>query len=117
MIKRKFIIKNKNDFKEIFSSGQKRNYKNLTFIIKKNSLSFNRYAVCVSKNKIRLAVVRNKIKRIIKLFLNNHRSSQKEKKANENNDTLIFIKTKLNKKNIECVKQKIEQELIAFLEN
>ncbi|NCD00649.1 ribonuclease P protein component [bacterium] len=86
MLKKKYIINKKNDFKKVLE--QKKGFKTKYFLIKKkeNNLEYSRLGVIVSKKVSKKAVVRNKIKRKIK-------KTFKESliKNNKNNFDLIFV--------------------------
>lgn len=56
----------KSDFNHVFQQAQKQVYGNLTLLYKPNTLSYARLGFAVSKRYVNQAVLRNKIRRIIK---------------------------------------------------
>lgn len=56
----------KQDFNHVFNQAQKQVYGNLTLLYKPNTLPYARLGFAISKRYVKYAVVRNKIRRIIK---------------------------------------------------
>ncbi|HAY41489.1 MAG TPA: ribonuclease P protein component [Gammaproteobacteria bacterium] len=62
------------EYKEVFSSGQKRKGEYWTVIAKPNNLSLPRLGLAISKKVSRLAVERNRLKRIAREVFRNSKT-------------------------------------------
>jgi len=65
---RKFRLRKRKDFENVFSKGRKIDISELgiSIIYAENNLGYPRFAVVVPKKSVKLAVRRNRIKRIIR---------------------------------------------------
>ncbi len=68
MLKKKYRIKKIKEFNFMFKNGKRYNLPNLTLIVTKAYLPYSRFGISIS-NKIGNAVIRNKIKRRIRMAI------------------------------------------------
>ena len=85
-MKKKDIVKSKNDFTKIIKTGNKINNHSFVIYYMKNNLNHSRYGISVG-TKLGNAVFRNKYKRRIRMLVNNNNSLY-----NKNNDYIILLR-------------------------
>jgi ribonuclease P protein component len=104
MLKKKYILSKKNDFKKVL--GQKKFFRNKYCIVKRkeNELKYSRLGVIISSKVSKKAVVRNKIKRKIK----NCFKTFLAKNQNKNFDFVIIVFFGFNEDGITELQKQIE---------
>ena len=106
-MKKKYIVKESRDFEDIIKTGSCIKGKSFIIHYKKNSLSYDRFGISVSK-KLGNAVFRNKYKRKIRSIIDNY------KKHYVNNEDYIII---LRRSGTERTFQDLKIELFKLLKN
>ncbi|GAB6904483.1 Ribonuclease P protein component [Desulfosarcina cetonica] len=104
VLKKEDKLRKRYEFITLSEFGEKKFYKNIIIIYRKNDLSNSRIGITVSK-KVGNAVVRNKIKRIIREFFRKSRMLY-----NNNYDINIIVRKKIKN----CDHSDLKKELELF---
>lgn len=73
-MKKKYIVKKHSDFTDIIKNGHYYRCPNFVIYTKKNNLDYYRFGISVN-NKIGHAVVRNKVKRQMRMIIDNYKKN------------------------------------------
>lgn len=93
---------NKNDFDYVFNKAKKLVFGHITILYKPNSLSYSRIGFAISKRFATKAVLRNKIRRIIK-------ESFRKQINLPAYDMVILLNKTCDKQKIDFIQKNIEQ--------
>jgi len=88
--KSKSRLKTKQDFQSVFSCASKASNRSLLALYRPNSLTDARLGIVVSKNKVKLAVWRNQLKRLIRESFRHHQAQLKGL------DIIILLRSECN---------------------
>lgn len=102
-MKKKDIVKSKNDFTKIIKTGNKINNHSFVIYYMKNNLNHSRYGISVG-TKLGNAVFRNKYKRRIRMLVNDNNCLY-----HKNNDYIILLRKKGIHLEFEYLKKEFNQ--------
>jgi len=100
---KKYRLKKKKDFEKIFKEGRFFGSSFLVLKASKNTLSFSRFGIVISRKTIKKAVLRNKIKRQISEAIR-----LKLREIKPGFDVVILPKTSITQKSFQEINQEIE---------
>jgi len=101
--KEKNRLKTKTDFQSIFANGSKAVYRSLLALYLPNSLTYARLGILVSKQKVRQAVSRNLLKRLIRESFRHHQAALKGL------DIIILLRSECNPLDKLAYQEQIDQ--------
>ncbi len=104
-MKKKFIVKENDDFNAIIAKQQKIKSKYFVIIYEKNELNHSRFGISVGK-KLGNAVIRNKMKRKVRNILDNYKFFYSNP-----SDYIIIIR----KEALSCPFEKLNDNLLELL--
>lgn len=83
-------LKKKEDFQSVFDHGSKASYRSLLALYRPNSLDYARLGIVLSKQKVKYAVWRNQLKRLIRESFRHHQAMLKGL------DIIILLRSECN---------------------
>lgn len=106
MLPKQYRLKKKKDFELVFKKGKTFNDKFLFLKLRKNNLEFNRFGFTIGLKISKKAVVRNKIKRLLREAIR-----EKLNDIKSGFDVVIRVRTEIINKDYEEVKKELESLL------
>ena len=89
-LKRKNRLKSKRDFQSVFANASKASYRSLLALYRPNSHPYARLGIVMSKHKVKHAVWRNQLKRLIRESFRHHQAQLKGL------DIIILLRSECN---------------------
>ena len=106
MLTRKYSLKGKRLFNKIYKTGKRKRTNHFGICSLKNDLDHSRFGIVISAKKEAKAVNRNKIKRLAKTYISNHKTL-----FNQSQDVIITLLKPLE----EISKDSVEKEMGILL--